>query len=318
MKSKMPSLLFTLAAAIIFAGCEPPSIAIYTYYADLDNDGWGDKNAVKIVQIDRNDSSTAATTYEEATPEGNWSKIYGDCDDNNPDVHPKNTEVVDGIDNTCDAMIDTPRYTKLDSNGNDLAADASEWDCIRDNYRNLIWENKNSTGGLRDVKWTYTNSTAPIIDSIYDTDPVANEQFGSCYDSNDNSQPDECHTDAYVDNVNLQGLCGFNDWSLPRSSQLKGMYIYIDSSPNSYLDSDYFYINENAVDNYEAGYWSSSRNNHHNWSPAFILYFPTQLFGIVSTSLEQDLDARTCCPWGGALSESSWSDKSVRLVKEVK
>ncbi|MFH1462936.1 MAG: MopE-related protein [Pseudomonadota bacterium] len=62
----------------------------YAYYLDADGDGWGDDA----------ESVRGATTPSGYVAEG------GDCDDGDAAVHPGATEVVDGIDNECDGVID--------------------------------------------------------------------------------------------------------------------------------------------------------------------------------------------------------------------
>jgi hypothetical protein len=47
-------------------------------------------------------------------------------------------------------------FTKLDANGSDLPASATDWSCVRDNVTGLIWEVKTDDGGLRDQDWKYT------------------------------------------------------------------------------------------------------------------------------------------------------------------
>ena len=64
----------------------------YTYYKDLDGDGWGD-------------SSNSVQTCEASPPAGFVSNS-GDCNDENKDVNPSADEVCDFIDNDCDGTAD--------------------------------------------------------------------------------------------------------------------------------------------------------------------------------------------------------------------
>ena len=76
------------------------------YYADTDNDGFGDPN-----------NSIQACTV----PTGYVSNNT-DCDDTNTSVNPSATEICDGIDNNCDGQIDEGLstniyYADIDSDG---------------------------------------------------------------------------------------------------------------------------------------------------------------------------------------------------------
>ena len=60
------------------------------YYADNDGDGFGDENDCKVA----------------CSPPSGYVSNNTDCDDNEPNNYPGNTEVCDGIDNNCDGVID--------------------------------------------------------------------------------------------------------------------------------------------------------------------------------------------------------------------
>ncbi len=68
-------------------------------YADADGDGWGNDEV---------------TTNACSTGDG-WVDTTGDCDDEDPDVHPEADETCNGVDDDCDDDIDED------------AVDASEW-----------------------------------------------------------------------------------------------------------------------------------------------------------------------------------------------
>ena len=61
-----------------------------TYYKDNDEDGYGD----------------AENTVQNYSPPEGFIEIAGDCNDNDAEINPAAQEVIDGIDNNCDGIID--------------------------------------------------------------------------------------------------------------------------------------------------------------------------------------------------------------------
>jgi len=126
-------------------------------------------------------------------------------------------------------------FTKLDSSGNPLPADAASWDCVRDNVTGLIWEIKTDDGGLRDKDWYYT---------WYNSDPATNGGdagslgFNTCGGTLPSSQ---CNTQAYVAAVNALNpkLCGFSDWRMPTVEELRTIVDYSRPYP-AIVDTAYF------------------------------------------------------------------------------
>lgn len=98
-----------------------------------------------------------------------------------------------------------------DSNGSEAAG--SQWSCVRDNLTGLIWEVKTAEVGLRDMNNTY---------SWYNPDINTNggiagmQNGGICTGS-------VCDTNAFVQAVNSQSLCGAKDWRLPTRLELMGI-----------------------------------------------------------------------------------------------
>lgn len=88
---------------------------------------------------------------------------------------------------TCDSIARS--YTKLDADGNDLRADASAWEMVRDEETGLVWEIKKDTNAatddrsMRKLFW-YTEGT------------------------------------AYKDSLNSANFGGYSNWRLPNPKEL--------------------------------------------------------------------------------------------------
>ena len=78
-----------------------------TFYADKDEDGFGNPNSPVVIEID---------DYTNDAPNG-YSWYAGDCDDNNFDINPLVNEIPEnGIDDNCDGEVDIVEYY-LDADG---------------------------------------------------------------------------------------------------------------------------------------------------------------------------------------------------------
>ena len=154
-------------------------------------------------------------------------------------------------------------FTKLDSNGNAIAASATSWHCVQDNVTGLIWEVKTDDSGLHDKDDRY---------NWYNTDPATNGGFDGyadddgaiChgYDSSDSAT--YCNTQAFAARVNAVGLCGAYDWRLPSKEELRSIVDYSRYNPS--IDTDYF---PNTVLSW---FWSSSPNASNSYY-AWYVYF---------------------------------------------
>lgn len=142
-------------------------------------------------------------------------------------------------------------FTKIDANGNELAPDASQWSCVKDNVTGYIWEVKTDDGGLRDNDNTYTwyNSTGSN-----DGGSAGTPDGGNCPSAG------QCDTEKYVANINAQSLCGYSDWRLPAREVLRSIVDYSRVSPA--IDTAYF------INTRSSYYWSSSpiaSSSHGAW-----------------------------------------------------
>ena len=125
-------------------------------------------------------------------------------------------------------------FTKIDATGGALAANATEWSCVKDNVTGLIWEVK-TDGGLHDKDTEY---------SWYQT---LND---GGYSGDENSIN---NTSAFAAQVNSVGLCGATSgWRLPTREELRSLVSYDRITPS--IDIDYF-PNTTAINEV---YWSSS------------------------------------------------------------
>ena len=140
-------------------------------------------------------------------------------------------------------------FTKLDSNGNSLAASATNWSCVQDNVTGLIWEVKTDDGSERDKdnKYRWGGLTAIGRDS--------SNREGDYYDDWNN----------LVNTANSgNGLCGFTDWRVPDIEELRSIVDYSRTNPS--IDINYF---PNTRSDW---YWSASPNANGS-NNAWLLYF---------------------------------------------
>lgn len=125
-------------------------------------------------------------------------------------------------------------FAKISANGEVLAANSNNWQCILDYRTGLLWEAKTTDGGLHDVNTTY---------AWYNPDD--NDNGGNSGQINDSN-----NTLAFVNAVNQAGLCGYHDWRLPDITELQSIVDY--GSNNPAIDTQYFSPVQNDA------YWSSS------------------------------------------------------------
>jgi PKD repeat protein len=159
-------------------------------------------------------------------------------------------------------------YTKIGTNGETLATNATAWSCIKDNITGLIWEVKTADGGLRDMAKTYTNYDSTTSPQII----------------NGAVAPTQAQVDAATNSigfknaVNATGLCGANDWRLPRAEELQSVIDYGVGQAGPTVDVNWFL---NTRDN---AYWSSSSSavkTLHAW----IVFFG---YGIINSDLRSN------------------------------
>ncbi|AXN34406.1 DUF1566 domain-containing protein [Vibrio coralliilyticus] len=97
------------------------------------------------------------------------------------------------------------KFTKLNTTGESVAADATDWSCVKDERTGLIWETKNDDSSSVQYKDRYfayqvTGKFEPFADDV---------TAAKC--SGDNI----CTTEQYVAHLNTQKVCGISTWRLP-------------------------------------------------------------------------------------------------------
>ena len=123
-------------------------------------------------------------------------------------------------------------FTRLNQNGDEIDQDTDEWRCVRDNITGLIWENKtNEAADLHAAQQLFTWYSE-----------VDNGGFAGDFNAAStacNLASENCNTQAFVDAVNAQGLCGFFDWRLPSHDELLSLVHFGKLQP-PLIESEYF------------------------------------------------------------------------------
>jgi hypothetical protein len=149
-----------------------------TFYVDADADGWG--------LVDQ-------TTEACAVPEG-YAAVPGDCVDTDPAVHPAATEVCNGQDDDCDALVDDADDVWDTSTGGVFYTDADA-----DGYGDPA----NSTEACSAPSGTVTNSG-----DCNDAEPLAwtgNTESCDSVDNDCNGAVDEGVTTTYYTDADADG-----------------------------------------------------------------------------------------------------------------
>ena len=150
--------------------------------------------------------------------------------------------------------INSPSYTKLDSNGNALPVSASSWAMVRDNVTGLVWEVKQDKDGVQNYDDPHDANNSY---RWYDPNPATNGgDPGTPYDGTD--------TDDFINALNDVHFGGYSDWRMPNRKDLRSIVDYERYNPA--INTVYF---PNTL---ASGYWSSTTNacyTGHAWHMNF-------------------------------------------------
>ncbi|CCQ10474.1 protein of unknown function DUF1566 [Pseudoalteromonas luteoviolacea B = ATCC 29581] len=128
-------------------------------------------------------------------------------------------------------------FSKIDQDGS--VTDTSNWSCVLDNHTGLMWEVKQSSqsGQWRDAEHSYTWTSNQIPE-------YSSAEQGLC------SEAGQCDTQRFLDRLNSEKHCGFDDWRLPTKVELQDLVNYGQFQPS--ITAAFF---PNALPRF---YWSST------------------------------------------------------------
>ena len=136
-------------------------------------------------------------------------------------------------------------FVKLDKDtGNELANNAIEFGCVKDKVTGLIWENKTkpNNSSLNDY---YKLHDGSAIHTWFNNNNNTNGGNEGQQASN-STCPSEIiagDTMSFVEAVNTEQLCGFKDWRIPTTEELRSLVNYSVANGNfvdAMVDTNFF------------------------------------------------------------------------------
>ncbi|MEW6995271.1 DUF1566 domain-containing protein [Colwelliaceae bacterium MEBiC 14330] len=156
-------------------------------------------------------------------------------------------------------------FSKISADGTVLAEDAIEWQCVLDNHTGLMWEVKKH--GFSGEIGNKTNTFSWYMDEVVDYSTANN---GIC------NLTTSCDTKAYIEAINNNQMCGYDDWRLPNKTELQDLVDYGSSRPS--IDDSFF------PQTMLGFYWSSSIDSDDFKSAWQIGFFYGRVAGIPTES----------------------------------
>ncbi|MCS5592211.1 MAG: DUF1566 domain-containing protein [Gammaproteobacteria bacterium] len=115
---------------------------------------------------------------------------------------------------------------KVSKQGKILELDKTKWACVLDEDSALYWEVKSDKEGVQ-----YAHNTYTWFDG--ETGDEDGEYSRHCYWGMG------CNTQHYVEEINSESLCSFNDWRIPSVEELKTLVNYY-SDADALIDVAFF------------------------------------------------------------------------------
>lgn len=230
--------LFSTILCLFSLGCVPPE---GLWYADFDGDGYGDPTTASIEEV------------------SGYIHLAHDCDDADSTIHPGATEIVDGLDNDCDGIIDQ-KIVFVSSQAYSSAlqgvvgaggrcqelADAADFaafpDAVAEQMQFKAWLSNSSTEALNrlnhaQVPYVLSDGSTVIAENWDDLvsgddldHPIDLTELGSAPDNSLNSDGYYVWTGTQVDGTSLAGQHNCEDWTKSDMSvtALVGRYDAVD------------------------------------------------------------------------------------------
>ncbi|WP_373945625.1 DUF1566 domain-containing protein [Vibrio chagasii] len=117
------------------------------------------------------------------------------------------------------------QFAKLDSDGQVLSDDATQWSCVLDQRSGLIWESKTDDENSLQYKERQFALELPGVVTPYDQDV----DLATCKTKGDAV----CTTQDYVDHINALNLCGKSDWRLPTFHEFYNLLDFGETEKNA-------------------------------------------------------------------------------------
>ena len=140
-------------------------------------------------------------------------------------------------------------FTRLNKNGDPIDDTSLVGACVRDNTTGLVWESKSADeDSIHYVDNLYTWYQEE--GSIGNFEGVINANSTSCTIANG-----QCNTQALLEQVNQDGLCGFFDWRIPTLQELQSIQHFGKFSA-PLADTEYFPLWGSPI-NQSLWYWTN-------------------------------------------------------------